>query len=278
MLIKISGLMTYLKKLDRSSDALNVPQKQPVNCVTTLVGNGPKSETRHNRRLPTKDRRRPIMKIATEPKERPILFSGPMVRALLAGEKTQTRRVVKIKESNGMEFWTDHQNPGVLYYGHLGRTHGDIYCPYGKPGDRLWVREAFTSYREDSAEETVAKAWFAKSVRSLEDMLEFSKLPGGSGNERFLYAADFGGCEVDWSWRPSIHMPRRASRLSLEILSVKAERLHSIHISDVAAEGYPGHVDRSSFVALWNQLNAASGYSWDSNPWVWAVTFKLVTP
>lgn len=159
--------------------------------------------------------------------ERPILFSAPMVRALLAGTKTQTRRVATPRRS--IEPMTDE-------------------CPYGQPGDRLWVRET----------------WSAHSA-------------GG-----FMYAASWDAHALIGhpKWRPSIHMPRAASRITLEVTGVRVERLQEITRGDAMAEGCPfpnmaaGHDPREWYAKLWNDINGPG--SWDANPWVWAITFRRV--
>ena len=190
-------------------------------------------------------------------KERPILFSAPMVRALLDGSKTQTRRVVKPTPE-----WIGQS--GVLSYrGRVGLPHA--LCPYGQPGDRLWVRETWARDDED----------------------------GG-----LCYRADIGkvGDADDWErnrldgvprfrWRPSMHMPRAASRISLEITEVRVERLQDISEDDALAEGcsstaivhedgedYTGHYASEEYQDLWESINGPG--SWDTNPWVWAVSFK----
>lgn len=225
--------------------------------------------------------------------DRPILFSGPMVRALLAGRKTQTRRVVKPQPPTpeafrGSLFGLDRAvADGVKLYsqndydrlpkhptdwsliGSVGvaRTAGfpvRFRCPYGGPGDRLWVRETWC--RADT--------------------------PSG-----FAYCADTpeGSDQRGMGWRPSIHMPRAASRLTLEITDVRVERLQNISRDDAAAEGlvklpasgrfvieqgdqYFGsaaHDPREVYAHLWERINGKG--SWAANPWVWAVTFEVET-
>ena len=176
-------------------------------------------------------------------KERPILFNGPMVRAILDGRKTQTRRVVKpqpeTKPHNGVDDKWFSEYSDIKNLGFLKHT-----CPFGQPGDRLWVREAFTEYPQKG----------------------------------LLYKAD--GCNkklgVWWGWRPSIHMPRRASRIKLEVTDVRVERLQNISEEDIYAEG----IDTNShdFMELWDSINAKRGHGWDANPFVWVVEFRRVEP
>lgn len=186
-------------------------------------------------------------------KERPILFSGPMVRAILDGRKTQTRRIVKPQPTKlaGPNFdglWSDAIDPVVRYFA----------CPYGQPGDRLWVRETF-----------------AYTDSSINDQ------PG------WVYRAT----DPDWSsmegfrWKPPIFCTRSASRITLEITGVRVERLNDISEADAIAEGVTitdsivrddsVHASRAwveSYRQLWEQINGAG--SWEVNPWVWVIEFK----
>lgn len=189
-------------------------------------------------------------------KERPILFNAPMVRAILAGTKTQTRRVVNPQPVELPDF-----NRGRLSY----NVRGSVYrawnpavmvpsCPYGQPGDRLWVRETFGHFERN-------------------DQLK----PGCE----IFYRADGEGPHLE-PWRPSIHLPRWASRILLEITRVRVERLHEISRGDAMAEGCPfpnmadGDDPRQWYAGLWEQINGPG--SWIANAWVWVVEFKRVTP
>lgn len=209
-------------------------------------------------------------------KERPILFSAPMVRAILEGRKTQTRRIVKPQPS-----WLAENNRVINVNGKCGMV--ESICPYGQPGDGLWVRETWAP---------VPMAWIDDGVEHRSD---------------FAYRAtgDVIGCH---KWKPSIHMPRWASRITLEIVSVRVERLQDISEEDALAEGIkgitkdgrtikygipdkdglPGNDDNgwhwcnwmlsasAAFQELWQEIN---GYdSWEDNPWVWVVDFKRVQP
>lgn len=187
-------------------------------------------------------------------KELPILFSAPMVRAILDGTKTQTRRQVKpqtIRKSLPHEqrpHWIDASTGKV------------VRCPYGQPGDQLWVRETWARDSEDGA--------------------LFYRVDVGSGNEADDWQACINNGDSGYRWRPSIHMPRAASRIQLEITAVRIERLNSITISDAIAEGYDGSdpdpIDPSIkwYSALWETINGAG--SWAANPHVWVVEFKRV--
>jgi len=189
----------------------------------------------------------------SEPRERPILFSGPMVKAILAGEKTQTRRVITAKgaQSLSIAYWRPAGQPenAGRWVASDGLPIGHIACPYGAPGDRLWVRETF---READV-----------GVR---------------------FRADLGGADVDpGGWTPSIFMRRRLSRIDLEVTAVRVERLQEITEEDARAEGSsfmpsaaPGL--RYRFHLGWDSLNEKRGYGWAKNPWVWVVSFKRLRP
>ena len=178
-------------------------------------------------------------------KERPILFSGPMVRAILGGRKTQTRRIVKLKCHDGFEVGPNYEGE------HWPVRGGDrMPCPYGKPGDRLWVRET----------------WLCAT--------------GEPGPTLCHYQADGDRPEFNGLWKPSIHMFRWASRITLEITGVRVERLQDITEADAMAEGveccsgWIGHAGepRRIFCDLWKSINGAE--SWAANPWVWVVEFR----
>lgn len=209
-------------------------------------------------------------------KERPILFSAPMVRALLDGSKTQTRRVVKpvihcpewghaVGRVGGA--WR-YGSPAALGLRERGDhwsvvLEGDVLqrmctqeaygwgagsgCPYGQPGDRLWVRETWAPL-------TIGHAYCADPV--------WNSSPSGR-------------------WHPSIHMPRAASRIDLEITGVRVERLQNISEADAKAEGCPGLapmgfcLSRIEYRELWEAINGPG--SWAANPWVWVVEFRKVS-
>ncbi|HEP8462360.1 TPA: hypothetical protein VDT99_004685 [Pseudomonas aeruginosa] len=206
-------------------------------------------------------------------KERPILFSGPMVRAILEGRKTVTRRVVKPQP----DFLGSMVDPNTPFKTLDAGLHARITCPYGEPGDRLWVREAWAA---DAQVDAIAP-------RDL------------SQGEPIWYPADFSvrqtGCSMisKGRGRPSIHMPRWASRVLLEITAVRVERLQDISEEQALAEGVHGEpcdharqtcsdigcwgdTAKGAFGFLWEQLNGAG--AWQANPWVWVVEFKRVTP
>lgn len=183
-------------------------------------------------------------------KERPMLFSGPMVRAIINGRKSVTRREVK-RDWIQSERAPLETSPGVFKFW----CSGEHACPYGCPGDQLWVREAWARIRVAQAPD---QEWVV--YRECDNR------------------TDFGG-----PWKPSIHMRRRDSRILLEITAVRVERLHDITEDQALAEGValppakPSRTERmgrDAFTDLWCSINGAE--SWDANPWVWVVEFKRV--
>lgn len=190
-------------------------------------------------------------------RERPILFSGAMVRAILSGQKTVTRRAVKSLE------------PGCRYQGiepdgmHLftkGPACGKVKCPYGQPGDRLWVREAWSTH---ACFDSVA--------------------PRNLTTRSIAYLAD--GQIKTGKYRPPMFMPRWACRILLEITDVRVERLQEITEQQALTEGVAscaqdldpdgnGYSPGELFSILWSSINGTD--SWNANPWVWVVEFKRV--
>lgn len=182
-------------------------------------------------------------------KERPIIFSTEMVRAILDGRKTQTRRVIKPQpyyEGSPPWNWKCKQMIWSRCYEATLKKEMYIACPYGQVGDRLWVREAFFPIPHTK------EVWY--------------KADDVSGNV---------------TWKPSIHMPRRASRILLEITKIRVERLQEITEEDARAECAPPTPDALpsclyDFRVLWNSLNAKRGYGWETNPWVWCLKFRRI--
>jgi hypothetical protein len=214
--------------------------------------------------------------------ERPILFSAPMIRALLAGTKTQTRRVVKpqpqpnggaglspvapYKNSQGNWAWvlaaTGHGSGGNLFA-----------CPYGQPGDRLWVREAWRTTGDDGRCDDMPP-------RDLQPHSVWYEANGMAPRD-----------ECTGKLRPSMFMPRWASRILLEVTGVRVERLQAISEADCWAEGIERSKEsptqastifsdyaspRTAYMHLWESINGPG--SWDANPWVWAVSFRRLKP
>jgi hypothetical protein len=207
--------------------------------------------------------------------EKPILFKGPMVRAILEGRKTQTRRVVKHNPFYGEPDWErafpDGLTTPYLHVPQAGGEYGDktvqrLYCPYD-PGDTLWVRETWAEdfehnrcfYRADS-----------------DDGHHVPYEVSGAGG----FGGGVGLATID-TWRPSIYMPRKYSRITLEVTGVRVERVRSITEEDALAEGVTWELDftpQMNYAELWNSINAKRGYGWESNPWCWVVEFRRVDP
>ncbi len=211
-------------------------------------------------------------------RERPILFSGPMVRAILDGRKTQTRRVVKPQPDTSSDGYArvkigPHTHSGPTSY--LLEKLAQFSSPFGVLGDRLWVRESciispkrFDGVRSDSYNVTDRDG----DGRSCQYI---ASTPDTEAAESY-------GLKVT----PSIHMPRWASRITLEVTGVRVERLQEISRADAKAEGFlpsDGNGLESwngrsygnaelAFAACWRDLNGAS--SWDQNPWVWVIEFR----
>ena len=200
-------------------------------------------------------------------KERPILFNGEMVRAILEGRKTQTRRVMKVQPlyRTQMKFCVPNNSPKKWH------DASDImeFCPFGKIGDRLWVRETWQCFHVNG-----------------DDPIKFNPRPNicslgfkATDHERSVsYVSE----EFKGPWVPSIHMPRWASRINLEITNVRVERLQEITEQDAKAEGfgidehYFKSTPRVHFGSIWEKLYGLQ--SWISNPWVWVIEFKAVKP
>jgi len=238
-------------------------------------------------------------------KDRPILFSAPMVRAILSGRKTQTRRVVsdRVPAKHKHLGWTGQSDAKIVPLS---------FCPYGQAGDQLWVREAWRigawdydtgsvalDYKADNA---AVRGWI--TIPESEPAEVFNRLAEQSSNDadkagRLLDEAG----EYHWPvgespcrWRPSIHMPRWAARITLEITGVRVERLNDISYEDGLAEGVadfaaflgnaadmltgetPDQTARRlrwpqrCYERLWNDIHGPR--AWDKNPWVWVIEFR----
>lgn len=216
---------------------------------------------------------------------KPILFSGDMIRAILDGRKTQTRRVIKPQPM------TDTPELWEMPSGDFLTDSNDycVKCPYGQPGDLLWVRET----------------WKAGGL------LAFHKPSETKGCGRFTYKADAEQLKRDEliPWHPSIHMPRSASRITLKITEVRVQRIQEITTEDVLAESvriptdenghgliqltgkYPAsrylpkgfmrtvndeQLIRAYWASLWDSINDKSGFGWNTNPWVWCLSFDVI--
>lgn len=201
----------------------------------------------------------------TRIREIPILFSTPMVQAILDGCKTMTRRVVKPQPKPGKSInpcgWCES---GWSTWTGNGCDCSNIPCPYGKTGDRLWVRE---TWNENPAHE------LNKNYKGLPPKEQFAIYKASS--------PDFSG-----GWKPSIFMPKEAARIWLEVVNVRVERLQEITEEDAKKEGihepyiasetgYETEM-RGQFRDLWDSINLKRGYGWDTSPWVWVVEFRRV--
>jgi hypothetical protein len=213
--------------------------------------------------------------------ERPIIFTGESVRAILDGRKTQTRRVVRDDPNAARIWWTEvHEMvPGGGFYVGWVRDSGaplllPVCCPYGVPGDRLWVREAW-------------------ALPPRYDPIRHGDLKSPPSIGPVCFAADYSGrsaWEDQRGWRSPMFMPRWASRLTLEVTEVRVQRLQDITEEDARAEGVVEqasaacvqwsldslHWHGSPRLAFWKGWDSINGKRapWASNPWVWAISFK----
>lgn len=199
--------------------------------------------------------------------EHSIIFNGDMVRAILRGEKTQTRRPVKPQPATGCIYSINGAHNAALhltdagcqvrYIPPTGRSKDHLLlCPFGQPGDRLWVRETFALGEPP---------YFGVAYRADE-----GDNPEDVGGER-------------QKWTPSIHMPRYLSRITLEITDINVERVQDITEDEAIKEGVVdpimgtyGLSPKTVFRDMWNDIYAERGLGWNENPWVWAITFRRV--
>ncbi len=237
---------------------------------------------------------------ANVPKERPILMNASMVKANLEGRKTMTRRVVKVPllehcGAHGTESDPSQWDTGYCHY--QGGQPGDpmslneLPCPYGQVGDRFWCRES---------------GWMCENR-----FFAYSATPGvcKQGDlappDNFIYSdyENYGTAgefrQNGWKRVSSIHMPRWASRLTLEITSMRVERVQDISLEDARAEGIPqtageaeglglydmskepgafwdNRTSRENFARLWDSLNEKRGYGWEQNPWCWVISYRKI--
>jgi hypothetical protein len=251
-------------------------------------------------------------------KEHGILFQGPLVRALRAGTKTQTRRLVKLREfqpsdTKGYD-WTWRDRRGLWQDVATARLL-EQHCPYGKPGDRLWVRETWSQCARSVY--PCPPCWYRADYGKYDDpaLEQRDHDLGCTGNQANCFAC-VAEREGKFVWRPSIFMPRWASRITLEVTEVRVQRLQDISEDDAKAEGVspPSYAEtwlciprgtggpyemfvepdaeqraelehvkhqparpmwsaQAEFRLLWNKINGERA-SWESNPWVWCVSFR----
>ena len=184
-------------------------------------------------------------------KERPILYNGDMVQAILDDRKGMTRRVIKLNHK-AIHTRTIQTDEGIFsHFSYDGKYGGQVVkCPYGIPGDRLWVRETFFEF------------------------------------DPYIYRATANGIETQMiehgaGWKPSIFMPKVAARIWLEVTDIRVDRVQDIGWHDCHEEGIsyvvtPGQPNNffDAFTELWDSINAKRGYGWEVNPWVWVITFS----
>ncbi len=231
--------------------------------------------------------------------ERGMIFNGEMVRAILDGRKTQTRRIIKWKQTRFTEI--GEREDGSKWPWSEDAEHAcDFWhpCPFGAVGDRIWVRETWGVVSHAFSDDGLMIDWVPDRPATA-----INEMPFGNGyySGHAIYAADG---DFTWGdddgyedgrscWKPSIHMPRAASRILLEITNVRVERLNAISEEDATAEGvppagsllpdYPGTfltpkgdfaTAKVAFQRLWESIYGEE--SWKSNPWVWVIEFKRV--
>lgn len=215
--------------------------------------------------------------------ERPILFKGRLVRAILDGRKTQTRRVLTVPWKGSTRtvpyepYWVEEDGRLLVMddYGTYHPVETHMRCPYGGPGDRLWVKETWSAPPPYDAEKPSLLTENTPIRYAVDGIVR-------GVSKRFV---DANGCIATGKLRPSIFMPRWASRLDIEVTGIRVERLQDISEADAIAEGVaresgatgqtvrPG--PRDVFRELWDSVNAGRG-GWAANPWVWVVDFKRV--
>lgn len=249
-------------------------------------------------------------------KERPILFSSEMVKAILDGRKTMTRRVMKPQpvkaegladDGNDLWIWAERKRYGAVTSWAEPDTMTDEWalgtCLYGKVGDRLWVRETFAEMCHQADPFCWCESeWERAEYHYIEYKADTGcPYPGGWSKDD-----DDEGRPV---WKPSVFMPRAASRILLEVTGVRVERVQDISEGDAKAEGvqknwigddcppeyddeyldyratskgdyegFPCYSARDSFMTLWDTINEARGYGWDTNPFVWVIEFRRIEP
>jgi hypothetical protein len=229
-------------------------------------------------------------------RELPILFNTEMVQAILDGRKTQTRRVIKLRNGelcDDCEIPADNPGNYVMDFSRHYPKWEPLYCPYGSRGDLLYVRETWALCqtvdhirRQDGRTFSEISDGFpsykADGFDSIKDLKEHLLLTGEASMEEVLVDGD--------KWKPSIHMPKKIARIWLEVKDVRVERLRDIKPEEIKLEGatWKNHLDDGAattskgfgtlmdFILLWDKINAKRGYGWDTNPWVWVVEFERV--
>lgn len=217
-------------------------------------------------------------------KERPILFSAPMVRAVLSGSKTQTRRVItgRVPREAALLLWLSDDS----FDASLAADPENGWCPYGYPGDRLWVRETHAQFAIGNKSGLAPQCVAYRATCGDDNGFDYVHEDGGLMRVQVT------------KWTPAIHMPRWASRITLELTNVSAQPLCDVREDDAIAEGAQFHngrgvghsgwrhdrdhgvvypTARDSFRALWDSINGKRpGCSWKDDPWAWVLTFRVV--
>jgi hypothetical protein len=238
-------------------------------------------------------------------RERPILFSSSMVQAILEGRKTQTRRAVKPQPPMYFDrhCWFDAPVYGWTREPEPATDWHKAKCPYGVPGDRLWVRETFVRGKiiDSEPEEPIMAVYLQGTEPDFKGNAERAKEWGEASKMHPSAPAGSEHWALSWKRKPGIFMPRWASRITLEVVSVRVERVNAISEADAIAEGvkvvdrsafgkppcyvWPGHgMDQAglchtaastAYSMGWDSINGKQ-YPWETNPWVWAVEFRRV--
>ncbi|WP_318358015.1 hypothetical protein [Enterobacter sp.] len=217
--------------------------------------------------------------------ERGMIFNSEMVRALLNGTKTQTRRIIKLSHERGMQNPVVRGKNGEISF--IGCRLAAMLCPFGQPGDHIWVRETWADVNLEGIPAVAYRA--DDDVYSLMDDKSFLDEDGAFNYEdprvaKYSFAAWYSDLisGTEGRWTPSIYMPRWASRITLEITDVRVEQLKHVPRDEIIAEGYPAERaadggDYDPFLwyrDLWESIYGEG--SWQANPWVWVIDFRRI--
>jgi len=210
-------------------------------------------------------------------RERPIIFSSEMIRAILKEKKTQTRRPIKPQPHPEAFSINHHRHIEKGDYVTWINPFGEAICPYGKPGDRLWVKETWRIISLDGLLQ--ARKVEYKADRKMKEFYHDSMFNIHESGDWPPSAWGYGDSFKDIRWCSPFFMPRWASRITLEIINIRIERLQEIDPMDALHEGC--HIDWSiencpekQFQRVWDSIYAKKGFGWDKNPWVWVIEFR----